>query len=230
MKKTVFSILLATTAIVGASAVQAADLPPPPPPVDDLRGASYDWTGLYVGAWVGSACIDGTLTDNSGTPGGTFEMSGCGGKGGVLAGYNHQFENFVLGIEGDWGMSGRVATNEEAGVDFAFAMDNIATLRGKFGFAFDDTLLYVTGGGAYVTGDVDGIISAVPDHINGDHWGWTVGGGVEHALTDNFRLRLDYLYTQLGSKNYDATCCDVTVDPDSEHEIRLGAIWSFASW
>lgn len=230
MKKFAFSLLLATATLVSASAVRAADLEPPPPPVDDLRGTTYDWTGLYVGAWVGSACIDGELIDNTPAPDVTFEMAGCGGKGGIVAGYNHQFENFVLGIEGDWGMSGRVAKNEDAGGDFAFAMDSIATLRARAGYAFDDTLLYVTGGGAWVTGDIDGIVAAVPDHINGDHFGWTIGGGIEHAVTDNFRLRLDYLYTKLSAEQYNETCCNVDVDPGGEHEVRLGAIWAFNSW
>jgi outer membrane immunogenic protein len=222
--------LLSVSALAGASFVSAADLEPPPPPIDDLRGSTYDWTGLYVGAWVGSACIDGELTDNSSTPPGTFEMAGCGGKGGITAGYNHQFENFVLGLEGDWGMSGKLAKNEEPGVDFSYAMNSIATLRARAGIAFDDTLLYVTGGGAWVIGDVDGIISPVPDHIKHDHWGWSLGGGIEHAVTDNFRLRLDYLYTRLSAETYDETCCNVDVDPGGEHEIRLGAIWSFATW
>jgi outer membrane immunogenic protein len=223
--------LLAAALLISASAsvttAIAADLDPPPPPVDDLRGTSYDWTGAYAGGWVGSACVDGTLTDNSGTPGGTFENSGCGWKGGVVAGYNHQIDSIVIGLEGDWGMSNKIATNEETAVDFSFAFDHIATLRARLGYAFDDTLLYVTAGGAYATGDVDGIISNVPDHINADHWGWTAGIGMEHAITDNFRLRLDYLYTDLGKSDYQEACCDTTVDLKGEHEIRLGGVWAF---
>ncbi len=230
MSKTLLPILLATSALLGATVARAADLPPPPPPVDDLRGASYDWTGLYVGAWAGTACVDGELTDNSsaGTP--DYEMSGCGGKGGLLAGYNHQFENFVLGVEGDWGMSSNIATNDDPTGDFAFSMNSIATLRGRVGYAFDDTLLYVTGGGAYMNGNIDGIISPVPDNIKGDHWGWTVGGGMEHAITDNFRLRLDYLYTHFTASTYDETCCNIDVDAKGEHEIRVGAVWAFGGW
>jgi hypothetical protein len=43
----------------------------------------------------------------------------------------------------------------------------------------------------------------------------------------HFRLRLDYLYTKLGTENYSEACCNVDVDTGSEHEVRLGAIWSF---
>ncbi len=226
MNKVSFHALLLAGAFLFSGVSIAADYEPPPP-VDDLRPATYDWSGMYVGAWAGVACVDGRLNDIGGTPGGLFEMSGCGGKGGVLAGYNHQFQDFVLGVEGDWGITDKVATNEDAFGDFSFSMNSIATLRARAGWALDDTLLFVTAGGAYARGDIDGIVAAVPDHIKADHWGWTIGGGIEHAVTDNFRLRLDYLYTQLGSENYNSACCELNVDPGSEHEVRLHAIWAF---
>jgi outer membrane immunogenic protein len=226
MKKYLLASAVLASALNFGTAI-AADLEPPPPPVDDLRGATYDWTGAYAGVWAGGVCIDGTLTDNGGTPPGTFENSGCGWKGGVVAGYNHQIEDIVLGIEGDWGMSTRIATNEEPGVDFEYGFDHIATLRARLGVAFDATLLYVTAGGAFATGDLNGIISNVPDHLNSDHWGWTAGVGMEHAVTENFRLRLDYLYTDLGKADYQDTCCDTSVDLKGEHEFRIGGVWAF---
>jgi outer membrane immunogenic protein len=157
MKNYLLASALFVASVVSAGTVLAADLDPPPPPVNDLRPAHYDWTGLYVGAWAGSACIDGKLTVLSSTPTEDFEVAGCAGKGGILAGYNHQFENFVLGIEGDWGMTGFMSYNDDPGADFHYEFDTIATLRGKAGYAFDDTLLYVTGGLAYAKGDLDGI-------------------------------------------------------------------------
>lgn len=229
MKKLLLALALSTAALLPAASALAADLDVPPPPTEELRQSTYDWTGLYVGAWVGATCIDGTLTDNAGPT--DWEMSGCGWKGGALAGYNHQFNNFVLGLEADWGTTGNIATNEEAGGDFAFSMDHIATFRGRWGIAFDDTLLFATAGVAYAKGDVDGIIAADPNHLNGNHWGWTVGGGVEHAVTDNLRLRLDYLYTRFNSDDYySASCagvCDFTIEDFDDHEVRLGAIWAF---
>jgi len=226
MKKLLLALALSTAALLPAASALAADLDVPPPPTEELRQSTYDWTGLYVGAWVGATCIDGTLTEN--TPGTDWEMSGCGWKGGALAGYNHQFNNFVLGLEADWGTTGQIATNDEAGGDFAFSMDHIATFRGRWGVAFDDTLLFATGGVAYARGDLDGINgAATPDHIKGDHWGWTVGGGVEHAVTDNLRLRLDYLFTRFKGDDYVEACCDVTVHDFDDHEVRLGAIWAF---
>jgi|JI10StandDraft_1071094.scaffolds.fasta_scaffold64993_2 outer membrane immunogenic protein len=230
MKKLLLALALSAAAIAPSATALAADLDaPPPPPVEELRPASYDWTGFYVGGWVGATCIDGELTDN-GAPA-DWEMSGCGWKGGVLGGYNHQFDQWVVGLEGDWGMTGDVATNEEAGGDFAFSMDHIATFRSRWGIAFDDTLLFATGGVAWARGNLDGIIAGDPNNMKSDHWGWTVGGGMEHAVTDQLRIKLDYLYTQFsGDHNVSTSCvavCDVTIHDFDDHEVRLGAIWAF---
>jgi outer membrane immunogenic protein len=229
MKKLLLSsLILATVALPAGSAIAAdLDLPPPPPPVTELRPATYDWTGFYVGAWTGVACADAELIDNSGAAAVNYEMSGCGYKGGVMGGYNHQFNEWVLGMEVDWGMSGTIATNEEAGADFSFGFDHIATARAKVGYAFDDTLFFATGGAAWARGDIDGIIAATPDHIRANQWGWVIGGGVEHAVTDQFRLRFDYLFTKFDNVSYSEACCDLDTDWRGEHEFRLGAIWAF---
>ena len=70
MKKHLLLASLALSAFLPVASSLAADLdmplppPPPPPPVTELRSATYDWSGAYVGGWIGNACIDGTLRDN----------------------------------------------------------------------------------------------------------------------------------------------------------------------
>ena len=227
MKQFLFRLAFSVAALLPASSVLAADLDIPPP-VEDLRPATYDWSGGYVGVWGGVACIDGTMIDNTG--GFTYLNAGCGGKGGVLAGYNYQMDSLVIGVEGDWGKSGKIAENNDPTADFSYALKDIATLRARVGYAIDDTLLFATAGGAWARGDLDGIISATPDHLIADHFGWTIGGGIEQAVTDSFRLKLDYLYTSLNDGDYSDACCDVTGHWGGEHEFRVGAIWAFGSW
>ncbi|MDE2447227.1 MAG: outer membrane beta-barrel protein, partial [Alphaproteobacteria bacterium] len=149
MKKFLLLSSLALSAIIPTAAAIAADLdlPPPPPPVEQLRPATYDWTGFYAGGWVGTACIDGTLTDVTNAK--TYLNAGCGYKGGIMAGYNHQIDNIVFGVEGDWGMSNDIVHNIDPTADFRFKLDSIATIRGRLGYAMDDTLFYITAGGAY---------------------------------------------------------------------------------
>jgi outer membrane immunogenic protein len=240
MYKLFLRLALISVAFVPATSVLAADLdemvPPPPPPVAELRAATYDWTGGYVGVWAGATCVDGSLHDNTAVAPiiADWENDGCGSKGGLMAGYLHQFDSFVIGAELDWGMTGKVAENNTPGADFQFGMNHLVTSRLRAGYAVDDSLLYVTGGFAWAQGDLHGINGAVaPDHIKGSHKGWSIGGGFEHAFTDQFRMRLEYLYTRFGGANYysaGGTCgvaCDIDVDGFDDHEIKVGAIWAF---
>jgi outer membrane immunogenic protein len=233
MHKLFLRLALATVAFVPAASALAADLDvmPPPPPTEELRPATYDWTGGYVGAMVGSSCIDGSLIDQSGPR--QWEMSGCGFKGGVLAGYNFQLDNnWVIGGEVDWSRTNDVVKNTDVAApgvaaDFAFRLNHEITARGRVGYAADDTLFFLTGGAAWAQGNLDGIVSPIPNNITAKHWGWVVGGGVEHAFTDQFRLKLDYLYTHYKGAKYQEACCNVDVHSFGNHEVRLGAIWAF---
>jgi outer membrane immunogenic protein len=234
MNKFLLLSSLALSAIIPTAAAIAADLdlPPPPPPVEELRPATYDWTGFYAGGWVGTACIDGTLKDvQSGPPitTTTYLNSGCGYKGGIMAGYNHQIDNIVFGVEGDWGMSNDIVHNIDPTADFRFKLDSIATLRGRLGYAVDDTLFYVTAGGAYAQGEYNGIIWPVPSGLKADQFGWAAGLGIEHAFTDNVRFRLEGIYTSMQDGTYTSgTCgCNLTNHWGNEWETKAGVVWAF---
>ena len=60
--------------------------------------------------------------------------------------------------------------------------------------------------------------------------GWTVGGGVEHAFSNNMTLRLEYRYADYGSTSSSITdgvsIGSQSVDLDT-HAIRVGAGWKF---
>ena len=227
MKKYLVLLSLALSAIIPGAAALAADLdlPPPPPPVEQLRPATYDWSGFYAGGWVGTACINGTVTDNTAAV--TYLNAGCGYKGGILAGYNHQIDDIVFGIEADWGMSNDIVHNIDPTADFRFKLDNIATIRGRLGYAFDDTLLYVTAGGAYAQGEYNGIISGTPNNLKQNQFGWVAGLGVEHAFTDSIRFRLESVYTKLGDATYSSGCCNITNHWGDEWETKAALIWAF---
>jgi outer membrane immunogenic protein len=93
------------------------------------------------------------------------------------------------------------------------------TVRARLGYAVDRALFFVTGGLAYGGGNgASGSVSywAVPLAVgpvgapnafyasNGtnnsnSHVGWTLGGGVEYAFTNNWTVKLEYLYANLGN-------------------------------
>ncbi len=73
--------------------------------------------------------------------------------------------------------------------------DWLGTARGRLGYAFDRFLPFVTGGAAF--GDIKNTISTVGSST-ANKAGWTVGGGLEAALTGPWTAKVEYLYVDLG--------------------------------
>jgi outer membrane immunogenic protein len=232
-------------ASVSATAL-AADYDPPPPPVEDLRPASYDWSGPYVGAYAAAVSLDGhydKIPDcGPGSPPGCGpvdpEMSGTGPAGGIMAGWNYDLGGAVVGIEADWGWGGMIAQNREPAELTRTDFDDIITLRARGGWAFDRTLVYVTGGAAWVNvnfrGDVGPVGAAFADQDNDWVSGFAVGGGIEHAFIDNLHGRLEYLF--LGMSDADIRLedpngfgGDVDLHLDGIHMVRAALTYNF-SW
>jgi opacity protein-like surface antigen len=181
----------------------------PPPPV-----VLWSWSGLYLGGHVGAASANATLTDPAGPAiyGNTIRSPGA--LGGVQVGYNWQVPNtgFVLGAEADASALGAFGTNTcLASSGFFFSSncrvrpDAFGTFTGRVGFAAGPqgrTLIYAKGGLAWLDNRIDVTANDIsPTQITsfeGVQWGWTVGAGIERALTPAFSLRLEYDYAKFG--------------------------------
>jgi outer membrane immunogenic protein len=154
----------------------------------------------------------------------------AGATVGGLVGYNYQSGSFVVGVETDFNYidlksrRSAVASNPCCGgvlENFNFQstsqVDWFGTLRGRIGFTpVDRLLVYGTGGLAY--GDVEtniqnsetfagGVIASRLWQGNSSQTkvGWTAGGGLEYAFTNNWTLRGEYLYVDLGTSGTTAT-------------------------
>jgi outer membrane immunogenic protein len=215
MKK--FALVAAVVASGFIGAASAADMPTKAPIVKAPVAAPYNWTGFYVGANIGygwgtsdpgpiSFYAPATVFVGS-IPGISGNLHGVIGGGQI--GYNFQFNNFVLGVEGDFsgtGINGSVTdpvNNYTAKTEIQW----LATIRGRAGVVFDRTLVYATGGVAIAgvkttLNDVYpvGIVTttSMPTYV-----GWTIGGGAEMALWSNWSAKAEYLYVDLGSKQND---------------------------
>jgi outer membrane immunogenic protein len=149
--------------------------------------------------------------------------------GGGQVGYNYQVNQFVFGVEADavgTGLNGSSASatrsfgppillatvNQTVTVDFG-RIDWMASFRGRAGFAVNQALFYVTGGaavagiGGSTTTVVNGPGIAIPAGTfvatnGGDRtrWGWTVGGGVEWAFSQNWSVAGEYRHTDFGNR------------------------------
>ncbi len=191
-------------------AASAADLPMKAPPPRLVQPAPFSWTGFYVGASAGIIGQNSKGTDIGGlidSDGDQYGISGIGGLFGVNVGYNWQFApNWVLGIEADiaWtGVDNTFNFNGSTGSAVASKLDNLGTVRGRIGYAFDRALLYATGGFAYgrvknfATFDGSALFSA---STSSTQTGWTAGGGLEYAFTNNWTVRIEALYVDLGTQ------------------------------
>ncbi|WP_158810887.1 outer membrane protein [Beijerinckia sp. L45] len=201
--------LLSTTAF-------AADLPsrraPPvyaPVPVIPV----FTWTGAYVGGQVGYAFNrDSSFASATGTGIGLASTSAKenGIIGGAHIGYNFSTQSLplggflgaggVIGVEGD--VDGTSAKgNYGLGGIAVTSRDNIqGSIRGRLGFAVDRTLFYATGGAAFggLHNTYVNTLTGASDSLSHTRVGYTVGGGVEYAITNNWSLRAEYRYTDFG--------------------------------
>jgi outer membrane immunogenic protein len=162
---------------------------------------------------------------------GTYYPSNLGNSntgfiGGGQAGYNWQTGAFVLGVETDFDGTTLSKTFNYTSVPFAVGtpfpgdiltvnakanLDWLGTTRARVGFVAtpDNRLMfYATGGLAYGGGSSsfnafdsqnDIFLSGNPSSTR---VGWTIGGGVEYAITNNITIKGEYLYYDLGSTNF----------------------------
>lgn len=231
-------LLLLTSAIVVAGPALAADLAVKAPPM--AAPVPYSWTGCHVGGHVGAGWdrttysdpgtplaavppfIAGGLTQNFAPANAAFSTKGGAAVlGGVQAGCDYQFaSNWVIGIGGDfsWTNLGSVTNDPFFGgkngnpVAFSARTNEIASITGRVGYAWDRVLFYGKGGGAYahdkytltnaagINNAIFGCDGGIPGGAfvgcnaagSADRWGWTAGVGVEWAFAANWSAMVEY--------------------------------------
>lgn len=184
--------------------------------------------------------------------------SDVGFVGGAQIGYNVQTGMFVYGLEADadyfgGGSSGRhTVANSDVFPNGSLTLNRrsgdgyLGTVRGRLGLAaFDRTLLYVTGGLAFgdygtsyrsarfsnAAGDTSVDFNSRGDQ-GGTRVGYALGAGIEYALSQKVSVKAEYLYTDLGSRNYglynSATSANFTSKSDSSAQVaRVGLNYHF---
>jgi outer membrane immunogenic protein len=189
MKRIALGLLLAS--IAGAAC--AADLPAPNAPYTKapaMVSPAINWSGFYVGAMGGYASQTGG------------DLNIKGGFGGGTVGYNWQFGMLVAGIEADGAFGSVRASATEtvtvAGVTVSGTgtdkVDALATVRGRVGVAFDQVLLFGTGGFALANEKVSATALGITVSDSRTQTGWTVGAGVEWMFMPRWSLKAEYLH------------------------------------
>jgi outer membrane immunogenic protein len=204
--------LLLSALAFGTTAAIAADLPVKAPPVPYVP--EFSWTGVYVGANFGGAWTSQSAfwpNRGAGTIG-NFDHDGSFGVGGLHAGAQYQWTNWVLGLDFSW-LSGfddtRVTGSPNAGCpNAAFTcsagVESIVTVGPRAGYAFGDFLLYGTGG--WASGEINtSALSArgLFDSFSQRHDGWFAGAGFDWAAWKGRQtaviIGLEYKHIDLGT-------------------------------
>jgi outer membrane immunogenic protein len=252
-------ILLSTVAFVGLTAgALAADLPVHKAPPAPLAAVPvFTWTGLYVGVNGGVAFQDDENDRRrNGHHGGYGNYDGHYGDynghgrrgrddtsilGGGQIGYNMQFGMFVAGVEADLQaidfqrVNPALNPGRNRNRDNDDDVDLFGTVRGRLGLAaFDRALIYVTGGLAWKADeDSNGRFRR---NNGSDDIGFTVGGGVEYAFTNNLSLKVEGLYVDFSDDNNDRDHRNrnlARADFDNSREfglVRAGLNWRFTTF
>src|SRR5579864_1660536 len=222
-----------------ASPVAAADRPAAPAAKAPAPSTSpaYDWNGWYAGAHIGimrgSSNWSAVQPNVGQTLNGSFDLplnfdffAGTGSfVAGIQGGYNYVFPSrVVLGIEYDatfpnsdvlnpFSIRGsQTVTSPLTGqATYGEAVIYDGTARARIGYAFDDVLLYGTGGFAWsydqvMRTQVAGVSGfAVPGTVDTKllwRLGWAAGLGVEIPLSDHWTAKVEYLSTGFGAKSF----------------------------
>jgi outer membrane immunogenic protein len=196
-------VLLVTASLIALGAAApalAADLAARPyTKAPAYVAAVYDWSGFYVGVnggWGSSRNSWDFLPAGGGSaPEGSHDATG-GTVGGQI-GYRWQAGTWVFGLEGqgNWAdFKGSNASLQFLGVTNQTRIDAFGLFTGQVGYAWNNVLLYVKGGGA-VTADRYRTFAAgvLTSSSNDDtRWGGTVGAGLEYGFAPNWSAAIEY--------------------------------------
>jgi opacity protein-like surface antigen len=218
VSKFVRTCAAAVSAMLLAHPVQAAD----------IYGGGYKdgpiyvpvplWQGFYAGGHLGgewstiNPAENTLLLGSSGSiPVSSFSNSGV--FGGVQFGYNVQAGNLLYGIEADFGGMDNSASahfvDPTTPTRILYASSGggfYGDITGRGGIILGNALIYAKGGFAFFTGDVS--VSDPHDYLyqnSGTFTGWTVGAGLEYALSPNWTLKAEYMYFDFDNSNF--SCC-----------------------
>ncbi len=217
------TLLLATAALLAPlSFANAADV--------DI--SSYDWSGPYLGIQGGFAFGDASHSFSNGAPSDNSDPEGF--LGGVHAGFNGQLGDILVGLEVDAELTGiNGSFNNTTGGTSSGSTDinSQGSLRARIGLPMDRLLPYITGGLAAADVDYGGGPSGGPCcGFSKTALGYTLGAGIEYAITDSITTRVEYRYTDFGSESggLSPTFPTVSMPTDLEtHAVRFGLSFQF---
>jgi len=175
-----------------------------------MTAPGFDWTGYYAGLQGGYGWGRSDMSSTGGAPFSASPDLDGGFIGGHVAGL-WQFDQAVLGAQADLNYSsiGR-ATDLGAGDSAGADVKWFGSVDALAGYAMDRVLVYGIGGVAFagIEASRNGVADTRSDV------GWTLGAGVDYALTDKFVVGAQYRYYDFGSEHFD-------IPDDRDQDVKL---------
>jgi outer membrane immunogenic protein len=202
-------------------AAQAADLPAPSYKAPAYVAPSYStWSGFYLGINGGYGFGKSTWDFPATSP------DPKGALYGVTAGYNFQTGTYVWGIEGDYDLAS-IKGDDACGVGTCETKNDwLATARARLGYAgFANFMPYITGGAAF--GKIKAT-NSITGEASKTKVGFAVGAGLEYMLFNNWSIKAEYLYVDLGKFDCGIACGAATDDVSYKaNVVRAGLNYRF---
>jgi outer membrane immunogenic protein len=217
-------LLLSLVALVSTTTIANA--------ADTASISSDKWTGFYVGVHGGyrPTIVD---FDHYEVGGGgfldtkeSFSVEAQAFGGGGQAGFNYQFDSFVLGLEATYTV-GDIADGERTNLNSGFgpvARDREAeigsmwTVGGRLGYAMNKSLFYAKGGYSNVAlsfdnicADINGCFGAAAGDSLGSSsdrvGGYFLGAGYEYKMMEHMGIGVDYTYSRFAPNDQPVSDC-----------------------
>jgi len=213
-------------------AASAADIPVRAPVYKAPPAQVFSWTGCYAGGNAGGIFNDSSFSNApSGAflapatlainPLNThsYKLNDSAFVAGVQYGCQRQFGTWVVGIDSDFDWTGinETITTFYPAIPQAWLAHTdtvtqklhwLSTTRAKLGWALDRWMIFAAGGlavgrvsSSFFGQSTDGTFFGSDDTTR---YGWTIGGGIEYAFSQNWFLRGEYLYVDLGKTHFTA--------------------------
>lgn len=203
------TVRLGVTAALSPATNQGASIAPFWSRAHTLPDGSYDWTGFHIGASGGYQSGGVAMTGlEIGVNGSVIELrefemgDAAAGIYSLQAGYTYQLNGlFAAGVEADysWGEASASGIPYPDGFG-SISTDKYLSIRARAGVTKDRWFLYGTAG--YAQADTELFYQRDPSISFADSGrmkGYTVGAGIEFALSDHISLRGEYRYQDMRS-------------------------------
>ena len=175
----------------------------------------YNWSGVTLGGGLGVAQMKSTIENRnvdyqhyftSYGDAVNFQSSPASGFAHISLGIQKQYSNFLIGFDLDHSLSSFEQSRRQIGLfdtnDYEAKINNITSLSGKFGYAFDNNLIYGKLGYATAkisTQSTEPLFAHIGTSSNRQS-AFLVGVGYDKALTENVILGINYNHYSFNDK------------------------------